>query len=181
MRNKNGISTTIINSPLGELIAGATETGICYLEFKTLNPSTVHEKKLFSELEETNKQLKKLKKQLEEYFSGKRKSFDLKLSPDGTEFQQRVWNELLKIQFGKTRTYKEQSIALSDLKAIRAVATANGANPIAIIIPCHRIIGSDGSLTGYAGGLWRKKWLLEFEHSQSSKSIQMSLLDQLED
>lgn len=180
MKNKSGISTTIINTPVGELIAGATETGICFLEFKSLHSSSGNSNKLFSTEDETNKHLKKLKKQLEEYFSGKRKSFDLKLSPDGTEFQQRVWNELLKIQFGKTRTYKEQSLALGDLKAIRAVATANGANPIAIIIPCHRIIGSDGSLTGYAGGLWRKKWLLEFEQSQSSKSKQMSLLDELE-
>jgi methylated-DNA-[protein]-cysteine S-methyltransferase len=101
--------------------------------------------------------------QLDEYFQKKRESFDLELDLEGTEFQKRVWNELMKIPFGKTTTYKELSLKLGNLKAIRAVGTANGANPVSIIIPCHRVIGSDGSLTGYAGGLWRKKWLLEHE------------------
>lgn len=103
--------------------------------------------------------------QLKEYFEGKRKDFDLPLSPDGTEFQKEVWDELLEIPFGKTSTYAKQAIKLGDLKKIRAVGTANGKNPIAIIIPCHRIIGTDGSLTGYAGGLHRKEWLLKHEHS----------------
>jgi methylated-DNA-[protein]-cysteine S-methyltransferase len=109
--------------------------------------------------------------QLDEYFNGKRKQFDLKLNPQGTDFQKRVWNELLLVPFGKTRTYLEQAKQLGDVKAIRAVASANGKNPIWIIISCHRIIGSDGSLTGYAGGIWRKKWLLEHENP----SIQQSL------
>ena len=82
---------------------------------------------------------------------------------EGTPFQQRVWQELLKIPFGKTRSYMDVARTLGDVKAIRAVGTANGSNRIAIIIPCHRVIGSDGSLTGYAGGLFRKKWLLDFE------------------
>jgi methylated-DNA-[protein]-cysteine S-methyltransferase len=101
--------------------------------------------------------------QLEEYFTNKREQFDLQLDLKGTEFQKRVWNELLKIPFGKTISYKELSLRLGNLKAIRAVAAANGANPVSIIVPCHRVIGSDGSLTGYAGGLWRKRWLLEHE------------------
>lgn len=102
--------------------------------------------------------------QLDEYFNGTRRKFDLKLNPQGTDFQKKVWNELLNVPFGKTRTYLEQSKQLGNVKAIRAVASANGKNPIWIIVPCHRIIGSDGSLTGYAGGIWRKKWLLEHEN-----------------
>jgi len=109
--------------------------------------------------------------QLDEYFAGTRKDFQLKLNPKGTEFQQKVWDELLNVSFGKTRTYLEQSKKLGDPKAIRAVATANGKNPIWIIIPCHRIIGSDGSLTGYAGGIWRKKWLLAHESPAPQQSL----------
>jgi len=103
--------------------------------------------------------------QLDEYFNKKREIFDLQLDLQGTEFQKRVWNELLKIPFKKTISYKELTLKLGDIKAIRAVAAANGANPVSIIVPCHRVIGSDGSLTGYAGGLWRKQWLLEHESS----------------
>jgi methylated-DNA-[protein]-cysteine S-methyltransferase len=102
--------------------------------------------------------------QLNEYFNGTRKEFNLKLNLQGTDFQKKVWNELANVPYGKTRSYLQQSKVLGDVKAIRAVATANGKNPIWIVIPCHRIIGSDGSLTGYAGGLWRKKWLLEHEN-----------------
>jgi methylated-DNA-[protein]-cysteine S-methyltransferase len=109
--------------------------------------------------------------QLNEYFAGTRKQFDLKLNPSGTDFQKRVWNELLNVSHGKTRSYLEQSKKLGDAKAIRAVASANGKNPIWIIIPCHRIIGSDGSLTGYASGLWRKKWLLEHESPSPQQSL----------
>jgi methylated-DNA-[protein]-cysteine S-methyltransferase len=101
--------------------------------------------------------------QLTEYFEGKRTEFSLKLNPRGTPFQQTVWNALLEIPFGTTKTYKELTNSLGNPLAIRAVAAANGKNPLWIVVPCHRIIGSDGSLTGYAGGLWRKKWLLEHE------------------
>jgi methylated-DNA-[protein]-cysteine S-methyltransferase len=110
-------------------------------------------------------------KQLEDYFKGKRNSFDLKLNPKGTVFQKKVWDELLNIPFNTTRTYLEQSKSLGDVKAIRAVASANGKNPIWIIIPCHRVIGSDGSLTGYAGGIWRKKWLLAHENPVKQQSL----------
>ena len=109
--------------------------------------------------------------QLKEYFTGNRKNFNLKLNPQGTDFQKKVWEALQNIPFGKTRTYLEQSKVLGNVKAIRAVAGANGKNPIWIVIPCHRIIGSDGSLTGYAGGLWRKKWLLEHENPTTQQSL----------
>jgi methylated-DNA-[protein]-cysteine S-methyltransferase len=110
-------------------------------------------------------------KQLEDYFKGKRYSFNLKLNPKGTVFQKKVWDELLNIPFNTTRTYLEQSKSLGDVKAIRAVASANGKNPIWIIIPCHRVIGSDGSLTVYAGGIWRKKWLLAHENPVKQQSL----------
>ena len=109
--------------------------------------------------------------QLKDYFEGKRNNFDLKLNPQGTTFQKKVWDELLNIPYNKTRTYLEQSKALGDVKAIRAVASANGKNPIWIIIPCHRVIGSDGSLTGYAGKIWRKEWLLNHENPVKQQSL----------
>jgi methylated-DNA-[protein]-cysteine S-methyltransferase len=109
--------------------------------------------------------------QLQEYFKGERKEFSVKLNPMGTEFQKRVWAELLKIPFGKRTTYMKQTLQMGSEKAIRAVASANGKNPIWIIIPCHRVVGSDGSLTGYAGGLWRKKWLLEHENPTGQTSL----------
>jgi len=104
--------------------------------------------------------LKKVVNQLNEYFEGKRTDFTFKMNPTGTDFQQKGRQELGNIAFGKTISYLDLSKKLGDVKAIRAVASANGENPLRIVIPCHRIIGTDGSLTGYAGGLWRKKWLL---------------------
>ena len=101
--------------------------------------------------------------QLEAYFNGELRDFDLKLNPSGTPFQHQVWKSLIDVPYGTTRSYLEQSRIIGDEKAIRAVANANGKNPICILIPCHLIIGSDGSLTGYAGGKWRKKWLLNHE------------------
>jgi methylated-DNA-[protein]-cysteine S-methyltransferase len=109
--------------------------------------------------------------QLNEYFEGKRHSFSFKMNPQGTEFQQKVWKALLDIPYSTTRTYLEQSKMVSDAKAIRAVASANGKNPLMIVVPCHRVIGTNGSLTGYAGGLWRKKWLLEHENPTTQQSL----------
>lgn len=108
--------------------------------------------------------------QLGAYFNNERKDFNLKLNPSGTDFQKKVWLQLQEIPFGKTCSYLELSKQLGDPKAIRAVANANSKNPLWIIIPCHRVIGSDGSLTGYAGGLHRKQWLLnhESEHKQQT-------------
>ena len=109
--------------------------------------------------------------QLNEYFEGKRTEFTLKLNPKGTDFQQKFWQGILEIPFGKTISYLDLSKILGDVKAIRAVASANGKNPLWIVVPCHRVIGTDGSLTGYAGGLWRKKWLLEHENPSSQQSL----------
>jgi methylated-DNA-[protein]-cysteine S-methyltransferase len=109
--------------------------------------------------------------QLNAYFAGKRNDFDFKLNPKGTDFQQKVWKGLLEIPFGKTMSYMDLSKKLGDVKAIRAVASANGKNPLWIVVPCHRVIGTDGSLTGYAGGLWRKKWLLEHENPTTQQSL----------
>jgi len=109
--------------------------------------------------------------QLQEYFEGKRKHFDLTVNPKGTPFQIKIWKSLLKISCGKTESYLEQSKAFGDVKAIRAIAAANGKNPIWIVIPCHRVVGSDGSLTGYAGGIWRKKWLLNHENPTKQQTL----------
>ena len=107
--------------------------------------------------------LKTTIQQLDEYFAGERKVFDLPINQPGTDFQQEVWQELLKIEYGKTITYGQQSKFMNNPLGIRAIASANGKNNLWVVVPCHRVIGSDGSLTGYAGGLWRKKWLLEHE------------------
>jgi methylated-DNA-[protein]-cysteine S-methyltransferase len=115
--------------------------------------------------------LKTCLKQIEEYFSGKRKEFLLKLDPQGTIFQRRVWQQLEKIPYGEVVTYREIASIIGKPKACRAVGSANGKNPIAIIIPCHRVIGSDGSLTGYGGGLWRKEWLIEHEKGYQPNDI----------
>lgn len=155
---------TYYKSPIGtiEIIGTNDEVQIISI----LNDDFSNFKKLGN-----SKELEKCKHQLEEYFTGKRTSFDLKLNPQGTIFQQKVWQELLNVKFNTTRTYLEQTKAIGDVKAIRAVASANGKNPIAIVIPCHRIIGSNGSLTGYAGGLWRKKWLLDHENPVKQQSL----------
>jgi methylated-DNA-[protein]-cysteine S-methyltransferase len=108
-------------------------------------------------------ELKEAAEQFQQYFNGSRTVFNLKLNPSGTDFQKKVWNALLEIPFGKTISYLELSKQLGDVKAIRAVASANGKNPLWIVVPCHRVIGTNGDLTGYAGGLHRKKWLLEHE------------------
>jgi methylated-DNA-[protein]-cysteine S-methyltransferase len=107
--------------------------------------------------------LKMATQQLGEYFAGKRKVFDLPIRQAGSDFQQKVWDELLKIEYGKTISYLQQSKLMNNPLGIRAIASANGRNNLWIVVPCHRVIGSNGSLTGYAGGLWRKKWLLEHE------------------
>lgn len=107
--------------------------------------------------------LKDCVNQLKEYFKGERKVFDLPLAQIGSEFQQNVWQQLMNIPFGKTTSYIHIAMSLGDDKLTRAVGSANGKNNISIVVPCHRVIGSDGKLTGYAGGLWRKQWLLEHE------------------
>ena len=138
----------------------------------------VHFEEPGSEIETDEKKLpeclENCARQLNEYFEGKRRDFELPLAPEGTEFQQKVWRQLIKIPFGKTISYAEMAGRLGDPKLIRAAASANGKNPIAIIIPCHRVIGTNGDLVGYAGGLTIKKWLLEHEMKNYSGISQLS-------
>ncbi len=152
----------IINTPLGITEIQGDENGISKIYIRDENDEITS--KIPSELEEAAIQL-------QEYFEGKRTHFTFLLHPSGTEFQKKVWQELLNIPFGKTCSYLELSKKLGDVKAIRAVAAANGKNPLWIVVPCHRVIGADGSLTGYAGGLWRKKWLLEHENPSVQKTL----------
>ena len=156
------MKTAIINTPLGFAEIQGDENGISKIHI--LND----EIPLSDEIPE---ELKDAVNQLQEYFEGSRIYFSLKLNPSGTEFQKKVWQELQEIPFGKSCSYLDLSKKLGDVKAIRAVASANGKNPLWIVIPCHRVIGTDGSLTGYAGGLWRKKWLLEHENPVKQKSL----------
>lgn len=144
----------IINSPLGYTKIVGDAEGITSII--VLNSEEKCTDIIVPELEDCVQQL-------QEYFDGKRQKFSFKINPNGTDFQKRVWQELLTIPYGKTTSYLNLSKQLGDVKAIRAVANANGKNPLWIVIPCHRVIGSDGSLTGYAGGLHRKQWLLEHE------------------
>jgi AraC family transcriptional regulator of adaptative response/methylated-DNA-[protein]-cysteine methyltransferase len=174
------ILTTYIETPIGVMVAGAVEEGICLLEFidrRMLNTEYKDLARLLktSVEEGENKHVKEIRKQLKEYFEGKRKEFTLPLVTPGTRFQQAVWQELLRIPFGSTRTYQEQAEALNKPDAVRAVANANGMNRISIVIPCHRIIGSDGNLTGYGGGLRRKRWLLDHEKRFSGKAVDLEL------
>lgn len=155
------METAFIESPLGITKIVGDENGISEIS-------------VLSEGKKTAKipvSLKECVSQLREYFDGQRQDFDFKMNPHGTEFQQKVWQELLNIPFGKTMSYLDLSKKLGDVKAIRAVASANGRNPLWIAVPCHRVIGTDGSLTGYAGGLWRKKWLLEHESPSKQQSL----------
>lgn len=150
-----------INTPLG--IAEITGNSEGLASIKVLDEGEVSS--------EIPSELKDSAKQLEDYFNGELKVFDLELNPEGTEFQKRVWKKLLEIPYGETTSYLHLSRELGDEKAIRAVASANGKNPLWIVVPCHRVIGSDGSLTGYAGGLHRKKWLLDHENPPSQQSL----------
>ena len=164
------ILASYYSSPIGLLELTASEKGLASLLF-------VEEKK--HEEDDQNEFLKRTSQQLDEYFNSKRSSFDIPLDPAGTKFQRNVWNELQNIPFGKTISYLELSLALGDEKLTRAVGSANGKNPIAIIIPCHRVIGNDGKLTGYAGGLWRKEFLLKHEGVLKS-SNQVSIFTETE-
>jgi len=182
MGEGNGImiKTIEIETPIGDMVAGATDEGVCLLEFSDRRMLPAEYKDLQRLLktsfeEGENMHLKQLGKQLEEYFEGKRREFSVPLVSPGSEFQQKVWLELKKIPFGSTRTYQEQAVALNRPDSVRAVANANGMNRISIIIPCHRVIGADGHLTGYGGGLKRKRWLLDHEAKYSGKPVDQLL------
>ena len=156
------MKTVFINTPLGFTEIQGDENGISKIH--VMNENVEISTKIPEELKEAVLQL-------QDYFDGKRTTFTFPLNPSGTDFQKKVWEELLNIPFGKTRSYLDLSKKLGDVKAIRAVASANGKNPLWIVVPCHRVIGTDGSLTGYAGGLWRKKWLLEHENPIKQESL----------
>lgn len=151
----DAVGITYYQSPLGTILLKADSQGITAVSFQDTKPAFI----AYS----NSSLLQNAVEQLDEYFKGYRKNFDLPLAPAGTDFQQSVWKELLQLSFGATITYLQLAKRLGNVKSIRAAASANGKNPLAIIIPCHRVIGADGKLTGYAGGLYRKKWLLEHE------------------
>ena len=158
-------------TPLGPVLAGTTDSGICLLEF-------VDRRMLETQLDRVQRRLNAqfvpgrnactdlVERQLTEYFNGQRSAFTVPLHLGGTPFQEQVWKGLQAIPYGETRSYAAQAIAMGRPTAVRAVARANGDNRISIIVPCHRVVGSDGSLTGYGGGLWRKRYLLDLERSE---------------
>lgn len=148
-------SVAYYDSPLGFLGISGSEEGVSSVSFIESVPARFATPKCLGECVH----------QLDEYFNSGRKEFSLSLNAHGTEFQKRVWSELQRIPYGQTVSYRDIACAIGSSDAVRAVGSANGRNPLSIIVPCHRVIGSDGSLTGYGGGLRRKEWLLNFEHS----------------
>jgi len=172
-KTSNQLVTTRIPTPLGPMFAVACQEGICLLEFtdrRMLETEFKQLQNLFKSpiLPGNHPHFEILKHQLEEYFLGMRKSFSVPLVTPGTPFQKQVWNSLHKIHYGQTVSYLDQAQSLGKETAVRAMASANGHNRIAIVIPCHRVIGSDGQLKGYGGGLWRKKWLIDHEKKHIS-------------
>lgn len=168
-KDKKVINITRMETPIGPMYACGTEKGICLFDFTDRRMLETEFKELSKYLNAVilpgeNKYFTVLKKEISEYFEGKRKFFTIPLDAPGTEFQKGVWEELKKIPYGETISYKTQAERLKNPKGVRAVANANGHNRISILIPCHRVIGENGTLTGYGGGLWRKKWLLDFEN-----------------
>lgn len=167
------VTVNRITTPLGPMMVGVTDEGLCLLEFTDRRmlerQLEILKKKLKAEMV-TGKHpfIEQAQTQLNEYFEGKRKQFKIPLVAPGSAFQHKVWNALMEIPYGSTRSYKQQAHEVGDVKAVRAVARANGENRISIIIPCHRIIGSDGSIVGYGGGVHRKQWLLKHEFENQS-------------
>ena len=193
------MKTAAINTPLGLAVVEGDENGIARISvsgegnmaIEDVKPNTLRPVRLTEPVRmtepvlitepvmmtepvrntETPQELQEAVLQLQEYFDGSRTEFSFKMAPNGTDFQKKVWQQLLAIPYGTTLSYLDLARQLGDVKAIRAVAAANGKNPLWIAVPCHRVIGSDGSLTGYAGGLWRKKWLLEHENPSDQTSL----------
>lgn len=167
-QHKTVVTMTRIATKLGPMIAGATEEGICLLEFadrRMIETELKYLERILNAviLPGESTYFKELKKELDEYFEGVRRTFDLPLVLSGSDFQKKAWKALLEIPYGETRSYKQQAMKIGFEKAVRAAGRANGENRIAIIIPCHRVIGENGNLTGYGGGIWRKQWLLKHE------------------
>lgn len=167
------MTTTVFHSPLGLVRISGDDTGVSVISCTDVPVNEDVPETLLIEPEPVRLAVH----QLQEYFAGTRQSFDFPMNPVGTTFQQTVWRALCDVPFGTTVSYLALTRRIGDEKAIRAVAAANGRNPLWIVVPCHRIIGSDGSLTGYAGGLWRKQWLLEHERVLSGRETgkQLSL------
>lgn len=153
-------NTRIIDTPIGKMIAIADENGITFLDFTD---------KILDNASSDNPLLLRLEEELCEYFEGKRETFTLPLSPNGTEFQKGVWETLRTIPYGETISYATEAKLFGNSKAVRAVANANAHNPIAILIPCHRVIATGGGLGGYSGGVWRKEFLLALEKEVTIK------------
>jgi AraC family transcriptional regulator of adaptative response/methylated-DNA-[protein]-cysteine methyltransferase len=175
-KDKRIVNSTYIETDLGLMIACATDKGICMFEFPDYKQIDLELRQLSDEfkaplVQGDNPHFNTLRKQLDEYFNGERKIFDIPLDLVGTEFQKKVWLSLLEIPYGGTTTYGKQAALLGCPSSVRAVANANGKNKISIILPCHRVIGADGSLTGYGGGMWRKKKLLEFEQKNVESAV----------
>lgn len=163
-------------SPVGRLIGAASADAVCLLEFSEPDAfearlQTLRERHAHSRIGGANVHLKALRRQLDEYFDGQRRDFDLPLVYPGTPFQERVWSMLRQIRYGETWSYLDLAVRLGDVKATRAVGSANGMNPIAIVIPCHRVVNANGDLGGYGGGLWRKQILLDLELGQGRLAL----------
>jgi AraC family transcriptional regulator, regulatory protein of adaptative response / methylated-DNA-[protein]-cysteine methyltransferase len=162
------IHYTRILTPLGPMLAAATGAALCLMEFTDRRMLATQLKRLRKKLGGVpvlapNPVLDRTQHEMDEYFAGRLRTFAVPLAPAGSEFQRRAWQMLTQIPYGMTRSYGEQAVIIGQPTATRAVARANGDNPIAIIVPCHRVLGADGKLTGYGGGLWRKRWLLDHE------------------
>jgi len=175
-KDKRIVTMTHIETELGTMIAGATDKGICMLEFADYKLLTTELKQLETFLKAPLVQgesvlFDRLREQLEAYFKRERREFDIPLDLVGTDFQKKVWLGLLQIPYGRTTTYGKQAELLGMPAAVRAVANANGKNKVSILLPCHRVIGADGTLTGYGGGIWRKRKLLELEQGQQEQSL----------
>lgn len=165
-------------TPVGELILGSFNDKLCICDWHYRKKRESIDQRIKSNLQAeyvfgSSKVIELTKTQLSEYFNNKRREFDIPPLLIGSDFQQQVWAELLKIPFGKTLSYLELSIKMGNEKAIRAVASANGANAISIVVPCHRVIGADGGLTGYAGGLQAKKKLLDIEGALGQNQLNL--------
>ncbi|WP_222428996.1 bifunctional transcriptional activator/DNA repair enzyme AdaA [Chitinophaga polysaccharea] len=174
-KHQQVINITRLETPIGSMFACAVTAGICLLEFTERKILATEFKALTRLLRAniipgTSPHFEVLKQELDEYFAGTRKVFTVPLLMPGTAFQQKIWQLLQTVPYGTTRSYKQQAIAAGEPDAVRALAHANGMNRIAILVPCHRLVGGDGSLTGYGGGIWRKKWLLELEKSHVTPS-----------
>ena len=169
----DNILTKEIELPIGKMIAGASDKGICLLEYNDEKRLSRSAKELSSKYLVSSNKLSKnfldiLEVELKEYFNDKRTAFNVPIDLQGTPFQITVWQYLMTIPYGITKSYKQQSTEMNNPLAIRAIAKANGENRMSIIIPCHRVISSDGSLRGYGGGLWRKEFLINLEQNQKT-------------